>query len=452
MNRVAIVSIAVAVMVLVAGLAMMQSNSGVTVVHASVTRAYSLVPGYAIVFHRYGLTSNGLACAISANNISLPGNFTVCVRLHTDYGYSRVQPVIDHGDWRIEAVPPTNYRFSLNVSVGNTTSVVSVDVPGEMHKPHMYCFGVATFSNGTGVIEVYIDGNSYKNVSFSGSRIVQTQPIVFGGYISGAAGGWNATLTLLLVYNRVLGVSTEVISTTSGTISEEHEEYSDIASGVIPYNGLVLYFDPTVRDYYKNVWVDLSGNGNDMMVACSNPSMFTDNTTFFVVWRRYNDNYWHFQYFPWYSRIEIYDLSMNLFGRYVVQGSDNGYGQVIDYKVPTQYVGTFVIYYYDPNEGVTTTVTATTTSTITTTTAIYITNVVTIAETSTVTRTATVTETSPVTSTTTVTSAYIIARYSTVTTTVTVPAAVFRWEWLVLAAMIVVLGIAIYYIRKARLH
>jgi hypothetical protein len=357
---------AIALIVLVAGLAM-ELNRGSIVAYASVERIYFLAPGDAVVYHRNGLNF-GQSFLNTTHSFKL-GNFTVCVRIMSGFGFSSKQPVIDYGVsgtntsyWRIEAVPVSgltkfNYRFSLNTSNG----IVSVDVPGELYKFHIYCFAVSYSSNG-GVINAYVDGYLYNSVSFSGSVNIGAAPLFVGAYanitylarnqpIWTLPFGKNYTVTLLLVYNRTLSVKTEVIGNMTVTLSE----YSDIASGVIPSDGLVLYFDPSVADWYRDVFVDLSGNGNDL-VPHGVLLAFADYTDMFVIKTLYRDNYVHFQYFPWYSRIEIYDLAGTYYQKFVVEGSDNGFGRVIDYTVSLSSCK-YRIVYYDPNENVTVTAT-----------------------------------------------------------------------------------------------
>jgi hypothetical protein len=402
-------------------------QGGADRVYAAVERIYYLAPGDAVVYHRYGLTATGHGYVYSVYNYNLPQNFTVCARLLTGFGYKRPTIVLDHGriynaNWWIEGVPEANYRFNLATSNG----VVSVDIPGEYGKPHMYCINVAVNSDGSGgVINVYIDGVLNKSVSFSGSRIVNPDlPIVFGGGVGLVRNvndvyGRNATLTLLLVYNRSLTVTTEII----GNMTIVKSEYEDVAKGVFPADGLVLYFDPTIMTYLpaedgriERVWLDpvkskpfkpyISMVGSGIML------FFVDDTTFYVVKTAYIDGYVHFKFFPHYSRVEIYDLLGTFYVFHEIRGYDNGLGLVIDYPVrldPRNYR----IVYYHPNENITVTVTATETV------------------------------------------AVPVVRYRTVTTTVTTTATVevavgVKWDWLIIVAMIVIVCLAIWYLLRRR--
>ena len=324
------------------------------VAYTKAVKTYYLAPGDAVVLHRYGLTFNGsnylvLSMLEGPVGFIIAPNVSVCIRIFTNQSYDSVQPVVDHGDpysgvnWRVEAVQPTNYRFTLFTGNGN----VSVDVPGELYRPRMYCF-VVTYSNGYGVINAYTDGKLVNSVSFSGSVNNVLAPITVGGYANGTVGR-GFTITQLLIYRRVLNES----------------EIAGIANYVVPYDGLLAFFDPTVyfMEYYTNIplysnLADKSGytifmySGGDRREL----PIFIDNTTFTVVRSLYNDSYVHFRYFPWYSRVEIYDLSGNIVEKFVVQGYDNNYGQVLDYQVQLS-PGEYLIVFYDPNENITVTVT-----------------------------------------------------------------------------------------------
>jgi len=406
-------SIAVSIFVVVAALAAML---GPIVAYAKVVKTYDLTGSDAVVFHRGGFTLYK-GFLNTTRSFVLNSNFTVCVRITSGLGYSSVQPIVDYGIsgtntsyWRIEAVPVSgltkfNYRFSLNT----TNGIVSVDVPGEMYRFHMYCFNVVTFSNNTGVINAYVDGSLSKSVKFSGSvNIANPATLFIGAYanitylalnqpIWTLPTGRNTTITLLLLYNRSLTVSTETVANMTIT----HNEYADVTNGFISSIGLVLYFDPTVADWIRNVFVDLSSSGNDL-VPHGMLMSFMDNETFYVLVARYNDNYVHFQYFPWYSRIEISNLLGTFYEKDVIQGADNGFGEVIDYVVSIPGSSRYTITYYDPNENITVT--------------------------------------------TTVVSAALVVSYRTVTTTVTVAGAAFSWDWLVILAMLIVFGVSIWYL------
>jgi hypothetical protein len=293
----------------------------------------------------------------------------------------------------------------LNTSNG----VVSVDVPGELLRFHMYCFNVVTYSNNTGVINAYVDGNLSKSVKFSGSvKIVKPATLFVGAYANitylalsqpvwSLPTGKNTTITLLLLYNRSLTVSTETVA----NMTVVHNEYADVANGFISSIGLVLYFDPTVVDWIRNVWVDLSSSGNNMMLNGFLMG-YMDNETFYVLVSRYNDSYVHFQYFPWYSRIEIYNAQGSYYEKDVIQGSDNGYGEVTEYDVSIPSSSRYTIVYYDPNENITVT--------------------------------------------TTVVSAALVISYRTATATVTVAGATVKFDWLVIGAMLIVFGVSIWYL------
>ena len=386
------------------------------VAYAKVVKTYDLTGSDAVVFHRSGFTLfKGFLN--TTRSFVLNSNFTVCVRITSGLGYSSVQPVVDYGIsgtntfyWRIEAVPVSgltkfNYRFSLSTSNG----VVSVDVPGEMYKFHMYCFGVTTFSNNSGVINAYVDGNLSNSVRFSGSVNMANPATLFIGayanitYLALSQPIWmlptgrNTTITLLLLYNRSLTVSTETVA----NMTIVHNEYADVANGFISSIDLVLYFDPTVVDWINNVWVDLSSSGNNLRLNGFLMG-FVDNETFYVLVARYNDNYVHFQYFPWYSRIEIYNAQGSYYEKDVIQGADNGFGEVIEYDVSIPASSRYTIVYYDPNENITVT--------------------------------------------TTVVSAALVISYRTTTTTVTVAGATVKFDWIVLAAMLIVFGVSLWYL------
>jgi hypothetical protein len=456
-----VISVAIALAVLVAWLSM-ALGSGSIVANAMVEKVYYLSAGDVVVYHKYGLTAPGYGYVYSIRNYNLPQNFTVCARLLTVLGYKRTTIVLDHGriynaNWWIEGVPAANYRFNLATSNG----VVSVDIPGEYGKPHMYCINVAVNSGGSGgVINVYIDGVLNKSVSFSGSRIVNPDlPIVFGGGVGLAMGvgdvyGRNATLTLLLVYNRSLTVTTETV----GTVTIVKSEYADIAKGVIPYSGLVLHLDPTIMTYLPieeggigRVWLD-PVNSEPFepyinMVGSGIMLLFTDDTTFYVVKTAYSDNYVHFKFFPYYSRVEIYDLLGTYYESFVTSGFDNGLGLVIDYPVRLT-SRNYRVVYYDPNENITVTATVTETVVVPTETA-TVTATVTTPVVSYRTVTTTAIENITVTATVTETVVVPVVSYSTVTTTVTVAAGV-KWDWLIIVAMAVILCLAIWYLLRRR--
>jgi len=406
-------SIAVSIFVVTVVLAMVL---GPIVAYAKVVKTYDLTGSDAVVFHRGGFTLYK-GFLNTTRSFVLNSNFTVCVRITSGLGYSSVQPIIDYGIsgtntsyWRIEAVPVSgltkfNYRFSLNTSNG----VVSVDVPGEMYRFHMYCFNVVTYSNNTGVINAYVDGSLSKSVKFSGSvKMVNPATLFVGAYANitylalsqpvwNLPTGKNTTITLLLLYNRSLTVSTETVA----NMTVVHNEYADVTNGFISSIGLVLYFDPTVADWNRNVFVDLSSSGNDL-VPYGMLMSFMDNETFYVLVARYNDNYVHFQYFPWYSRIEIYNAQGTYYEKDVIQGADNGFGEVIEYDVSIPASSRYTIVYYDPNENITVT--------------------------------------------TTVVSAALVISYRTTTTTVTVAGATVKFDWIVLAAMLIVFGVSLWYL------
>jgi hypothetical protein len=392
-------------------------QGGADRVYAVAERTYYLAPGDAVVYHRRGLTTNGWGYLESVTSINIPGTITVCARLHTGFGYDDVYPVIDHGitsgvNWAIEAVPQYNYRIRVVFGDGEA----SVDVPGEMHTPHIYCFRVRS-EQGAYYLDVFVDGRLYAVIPRNRSMVTGSNPIIIGAYHDFSKFGKYTTITLFLVFSRTLSDS----------------EIAGIANGIIPYNGLIVYFDPTIFHYYQGVYVDLSGNGNHFRVGAP-LTAYTDYINMFVIRGRYTDAYVHFLYFPWYSRIEIYNYTTGeLVRRFTVGGVDNGYGLVMDYPV---YLipGEYTIVYYDPNEGVTTTVTMTETWTETVT------------RTETITSTETVTMMETVTRIETVTNTVVVPIYRTVTETATVTVAVEpRWDWIVVVLMMVLGASCIYY-------
>jgi hypothetical protein len=396
--------------------------SGVLVVRAAVERTYDLAGGDAVVYHRYGLTTNGNGYLLTVTSVSIPKTITVCARLHTGFSYDDVYPVIDHGvnngvNWAIEAVPQYDYRIRVEFGDGEA----SVVVPGERFVPHVYCFRIRSAPDGY-YLDVFVDGQLYTTVQRSYAMLTVSYAIYIGTYLGRTKYGMYTTITLFLLYNRPLNDS----------------EIASIAAGVIPYSGLLIYFDPTVWDYNQGVWVDLSGNGNNFRPGAP-LNNYIDLPDMFVIKGRYSDNYVHFQYFPWYSRLEVYNSAGNLVTGFTVGGVDNGYGQVIDLAVPLD-PDVYKLVYYDPNEGVTTTVTAVeiVTETVVTTSIINYTT------------TSVINYTTTASFTTTSTVAVPVVSYSTVTVTAT-EYAVPRWEWIVVVLMIMVLGAsAIYLFAKLR--
>jgi hypothetical protein len=408
-RRFMFVAVAVAVLMMLA----IVLNSGFTV-YAKVVRTYYLAPGDAVVFHRYGLTTNGYGYLVTEKPVDIPSTVTVCARLHTGFRYDFVYPVIDHGinygvNWAIEAVPPYDYRIRVAFGDGE----VSVVVPGEFQVPHMYCFRVRSTAGGH-YLDVFVDGQLYRSVGprVAGMIAGLGYPIYIGAYSDLSDIGMYTTITLFLLFNRPLSDS----------------EIADIARGVIPSSGLIVYFDPGVWHYYQGVWVDLSGNGNNFRLYGMPLLSYVDYPDMFVIRGRYGDGYVHFNYFPWYSRLEIYDSGGNLVKEVTVGGVDNGYGSVIDLTLNLA-PGEYTLVYYDPNEVTTTvTTTATVVETVVTTSVVNYTTTISYTTTSTVTSTVAV----PVVS------------YSTVTVTTTeyvVP----RWDWIVVALMIMVLGASVIY-------
>jgi hypothetical protein len=317
MNRWVIISIAIALIVL--------ASIPYTVAYAKVEKTYYLVNGDAVVFHRYGVTFNGNDYLVSAMGPGSPlafkigPNVTVCVRVFTNHSYEAPQPVVDYGViysntsyWIVEAVPSASYRFLLNT----TSGLVSIDVPGE-YGSHMYCFSVVTYSDGCGVINAYIDGVFNRSVRFAGFVNITLDGVVaIGGYVNETIGK-GFTVLQLLIYSRTLNES----------------EIADIANGVISRNGLVVYFEPTA--YYLSYsdlgivpfYPSLSEVPSQKYFlpscaiherTCVTLPVFVDNESFTVVKSMYGDSYVHFTWFPWYSRVEIYDPSGNIVEKFVV--------------------------------------------------------------------------------------------------------------------------------------
>jgi hypothetical protein len=190
------------------------------------------------------------------------------------------------------------------------------------------------------------------------------------------------------------------------------------SSNIIRSANLVLFLDPSF--YNGSHYKDASAGGN-VGIAFGGVSRVRDSAAWlYLIKSRFTDNYIHFMFFPYGTRISVYDSSNNLVSQFTISGTANGADLVEDYPVALS-SGTYTIVAELPPVTVTTTtfVTNTITNTVTETQTVTETETQTVTETEThtVTETDTVTETQMVTETQTLTSAVT----TTTTTITTVP-------------------------------
>jgi hypothetical protein len=231
------------------------------------------------------------------------------------------------------------------------------------------------------------------------------------------------------------------------------------SSNIIRSLNLVLFLDPTF--YNGSHYKDLSAGGN-VGIAFGGVARVRDSSVWlYLVKGRFSDNYVHFMFFPYGTRISLYNTSNNLVAQFTIIGSANGADLVEDYPVALS-PGTYTIVAELPPVTVTTTTFVTTTAIVTDTVTNTVTETQTVIETQTVTETQTFTSTVattaivttvvevPVTFTSTVTStsyyAVPVYRTATVTETVAVAAVGVAASWVVIIVVLSVIGFAIVYL------
>jgi len=177
------------------------------------------------------------------------------------------------------------------------------------------------------------------------------------------------------------------------------------SSNIIRSANLVLFLDPTF--YNGSHYKDASAGGNVGVVFGGVARVKDSKLWLYLIKGRFTDSYVHFMFFPYGTRISVYDTSNNLVAQFTINGTANNADLVEDYKVSLA-AGTYNIVAELPPVSVTTTATQTVTNTVTAT--------ATVTETQTLTATVTTTTTVPVTVTETTTSTETLT--ATATTTV----------------------------------
>jgi len=106
---------------------------------------------------------------------------------------------------------------------------------------------------------------------------------------------------------------------------------------------LTMFLDATFWDGTK--YVDLSGNNNNAQPYGSVQRVLDNKTWLYHIVQLYNDNQIHFRFFPYGSKIEIYNINGYLVTSFYLYGNPDAGNMIEDYAI-SLYPGTYIIKAY----------------------------------------------------------------------------------------------------------
>lgn len=376
----------------------------------TIQATFSIGAGDAIAPHLYVWYFNGVdayimvpySATLPTTSWSILGWFMFPSGTTTDRVFVQKNPSASDYDYGLKI---SSYSYQ-QVCFKDTNGVERCSSNNVNIRDGSWHFWTGTY-DGVYYLRIYDNGNLMWTLDVTGLSIKTSSTGMSIGY--GLNGYSKFYARGVLVYSTAL------------TSTDINNAYS---SKIIRSANLVMFLDPTF--YNGSHYKDLSAGGN-VGIAFGGVARVGDSSVWlYLVKGRFGDNYVHFMFFPYGTRISLYDTSNNLVAQFTISGSANGADLVEDYPVALS-SGTYTIVAELPPVTVTTTAFVTTTAIVTDTVTNTVTETQTVMETQTVTETQTFTSTVTTTDivtdtvTTTVTNTSTVATTATVTTVVEVP-------------------------------
>jgi hypothetical protein len=295
-----------------------------------VSATFQLTPGDVIAPHLYVWSldgSSGYLQIPATASISGLNNITVMVFINWLGGLGQVAiskftNAAGSREWMIYANPSAN-KWVWQI-VDDSTSTFSE------------AFGLYPAARLDHITAVYSNFNQllYENASLTASKTTNitirstTAPINIGRSGDGV-GYFQGYIYYVVLYSRALYQS-EI------TNAYNKNEFNSL--------NLTLFLDATFWDATK--YVDLSGNNNNAQPSLGGVTRVLDNKTWlYHIVQLYNDNQVHFRFFPYGSKIEIYDTSGKLVTSFYLNGNADAANMIEDYAISLS-PGTYKIVAY----------------------------------------------------------------------------------------------------------